>query len=49
MANEEQLEILTQGTSVWNKWREQQEIDDDHQDIDLSGVVLSAIDMAGAN
>jgi len=47
VANEEQMEILLQGPSVWNKWRE--ELNDPWWDIDLSGEDLSVANLEGAD
>jgi uncharacterized protein YjbI with pentapeptide repeats len=45
MANEEQLELIKQGASAWNKWREE------HADIrpDLGGANLRGADLSGAD
>jgi TIR domain/Pentapeptide repeats (8 copies) len=45
MANQEHLELLTQGVEVWNQWREA------HRDIqpDLSSANLSGADLSSAN
>jgi uncharacterized protein YjbI with pentapeptide repeats len=45
MANQEQLEILKQGADAWNQWREQ----NPKVEINLSGTVLSEIDLSGVN
>ena len=44
MANEEHLEILTQGVEQWNKWRLYNAIR-----ADLGGAYLSRADPSGAN
>src|SRR5438128_2410990 len=45
MANQEQLNLLKQGTEVWNTWRKQ------HPSLrpDLSGADLSGASLSGAN
>lgn len=45
MANAEHLEILKQGSMVWNKWRQKHYMDTP----DLSGVDLSGANLAGAS
>ncbi len=45
MANNEQIELLKQGTQVWNAWRA------DHSEaaVDLSDGALRGLDLAGAD
>ena len=47
MANPEHLEILQQGVTAWNAWREQNEDKDEDEDIrpDLDGADLRAADL----
>jgi len=45
MANRQYLEIITQGSKIWNRWREQA-IEDD---LDLSGADLPGIDLRNAD
>ena len=47
MANQEKLKILLQGVDVWNKWRNEN-IDNYHSFVDLSGANLSGVDLSGA-
>lgn len=46
MADQALVDILKQGSQVWNKWREEHS---DVTDPDLSGANLSEIDLVGAN
>jgi hypothetical protein len=54
MANQKHLEVLKQGTTAWNEWREQHpEIRPDLSGADLSGATLSGVilrraDLSGA-
>ena len=45
MANKEQLAILMQGTSIWNKWR----IDNPNSEIDLDGTDLREAELSEAD
>ncbi len=45
MANNEQIDLLKQGTQAWNAWRAE------HSEaaVDLSGAALRGLDLAGAD
>ncbi len=50
MANQVHLDILLQGVTVWNHWREQNpEISPDLSRANLAGMVLPGANLAGAN
>jgi uncharacterized protein YjbI with pentapeptide repeats len=50
MSNQEQLELLTQGVEVWNKWRgENLLVEIDLSGADLSGIYLTGAYLMGAN
>lgn len=50
MANNEQLEILKQGSKVWNKWRETRQFTPiDLSNANLSKLTLEEVDLRGAN
>jgi uncharacterized protein YjbI with pentapeptide repeats len=50
MADAEHLEVLLQGTAVWNVWRQENpKIMPDLQGAQLSGVDLSGVDLHGAD
>ncbi len=50
MANQEQLDILKQGVEVWNAWRRDNDpLEIDFRESDLSGVDLSEADLGGAD
>ena len=50
MANDEHLDLLRQGTAVWNEWRERNpDIDPDLIGANLSGAKLSGVDLREAN
>ena len=45
MANNEQMDLLKQGTQAWNAWRAQQT----EASVDLSGGALRGLDLEGAD
>ncbi len=45
MANNEQTDLLKQGTQAWNAWRAEQT----EASVDLSGGALRGLDLAGAD
>jgi uncharacterized protein YjbI with pentapeptide repeats len=50
MANQEHLDLLNQGSTVWNKWRERhRDIKPDLSDADLNGAELDVANLRYAN
>ena len=50
MANQEQLDLLKQGTEVWNTWRKQHpSLRPDLSEASLWGVNLTRADLSGAD
>ncbi len=45
MANNQQMDLLKQGTQAWNAWRAEQT----GASVDLSGAALRGLDLAGAD
>ncbi len=45
MANDEQIDLLKQGTQTWNAWR----VEQPEANVDLSGGALRGLDLAQAN
>ena len=45
MANNEQMDLLKQGTQAWNAWRAEQT----EASVDLSGAALRGLDLEGAD
>ncbi len=45
MANDEQMDLLKQGTQAWNAWRAEQT----EASVDLSGAALRGLDLEGAD
>ncbi len=50
MASQEHLDVLRQGMTIWNQWREEHlGLQPDLSEADLSSTILREIDLTGAN